>query len=244
MAKRPIFKCNLSSPFYETIDVEFKYYNGFADSQVKKSIDSLHSEYLKLFPTSNLIEISSKSSEELGVSLSAFNLMICSKNKQFSVESAFQSSKVFENGGPYIDLLYKSSKEAKKDPRLRNSGTLKHFVYYKRTFELLPLTYFYDWLYVNALNQNPILANDILKYDSFSDILFNPEKSINCQARSAAIFVSLFKSGLLKNALQDHISFKNIVYGEELADNMQKRSQRTDEYYSEQLSFFRKENTK
>lgn len=39
-------------------------------------------------------------------------------NYNYSVECAFQSSKVFENGGAYTDLLYKTSREA-KDERLK-----------------------------------------------------------------------------------------------------------------------------
>ena len=47
------------------------------------------------------------------------------------------------------------------------------------------------------------------------EVEFNPEKSINCQARSAAIFVSLWKTGALEDALQDPESFKAVVYGSE-----------------------------
>lgn len=63
-----------------------------------------------------ILEISSKSLTSLGVELSAFNLKIITKKlqKSFSVECAFQASKVFENGGPFIDLLDKTSIEAKK----------------------------------------------------------------------------------------------------------------------------------
>ena len=31
----------------------------------------------------------------------------------------------------------------------------------------------------------------------FSDIVFNPNRSLNCQARAAALFVSLSKNGLI-----------------------------------------------
>ena len=56
-----------------------------------------------------------KSETDLGIKLRAFNLMINTKdNRIFSVEPAFQSSKVFELGGPYKDILDKSSCEAKK----------------------------------------------------------------------------------------------------------------------------------
>lgn len=121
--------------------------------------------------------------------------------KEYSVEMAFQASKVFENGGPYIDILEKTSKQAKTDPRLKNSGRLKCFYFDKRRFELLPMTYFYNWLYINTLNLYPDLANALMEYDSFTDIVFNPDKSINCQARAAAVYVSLRKKGILEQAI-------------------------------------------
>ena len=34
-------------------------------------------------------------------------------------------------------------------------------------------------------------------FQGFSDIVFNPNRSINCQARAAALFVSLSKNGLI-----------------------------------------------
>jgi len=134
-------------------------------------------------------------------------------NKVYSVEIAFQASKVFENGGPYIDILEKSSKEAKKDIRLKNSGRLKYFCFNNRKFELTPTTYFYNWLYINTLHVYPDLADRLMEYDAFTDIAFNPDKSINCQARAAAVYVSLRKSGLLNRALEDKDTFLNIVYG-------------------------------
>lgn len=81
-------------------------------TQKQKSILSLHKNFLEKYPQRRILEISTKSNNELGVKLSAFNLMIHTNERAFSVESAFQSSKVFENGGPYTDLLNKSSKEA------------------------------------------------------------------------------------------------------------------------------------
>ena len=80
-------------------------------------------------------------------------------------------------------------------------------------FPLNPPTYFYDWLYVNALNQHPEYHKKLLEFDAFTDIMFNPEKQINCQAKSVAIFVSLYKTGMLKEALKDRESFLKIVYG-------------------------------
>ena len=37
---------------------------------------------------------------------------------------------------------------------------------------------FYSWLYFIALNQNERLKVEILNYEAFTDIEFNPEKSL------------------------------------------------------------------
>ncbi len=135
---------------------------------------------------------------ELGTQLSAFNLMLKTKSgKKISVESIFQSSKVFSEGGPYKDIMDMSSRDAKKDERLKNSGNLIAFEYRNIRWELEPKTAFYDWIYLNALNLNDDLKQQALEYDAFTDIEFNPQKSINCQAYSIALFVALTKRNLL-----------------------------------------------
>ena len=173
----------------------------------------LDEEYSNLYPQCNVLEISSKSPLALGISLSAFNLQIKTNSRSFSVECAFQSSKVFEKGGPYIELLDKSSKEAKRDTRLHESGKLITFQYFDTEFPLEPKDYFYNWLYINALNQNKDLTNEIVRFDSFSYIEFNPQKSINCQAKAAAIYVGLHKQELLGTAISSPENFLKVVYG-------------------------------
>ena len=220
LAKRPVFIVADEEPFYLEKNTEFKFHSGFAEVQKKKSIKSLHQAFLKDNHSSRILEISSKSDDELGVKLSAFNLMIETKKKiNYTVEVVFQSSKVFQNGGPYRDMLEMTPKETKKDIRLKNSGRLKYFDLFGRKFELIPTTYFYNWLYINALNLNFDLADELMKFDSFTDIVFNPDKSINCQARAAAVYVSLRRKGLLEKALKDKDSFLEIVYGEKNKDN-------------------------
>ena len=153
---------------------------------------------------------------ELGVELSAFNLMIRTKIpglEEFSVESAFQASKVFESGGPYTDLLFKSSREAKKDPRIRNGGNLVRFEYFHKSYPLEPKDYFYCWLYINALAQNEEKAEAVMQYDSFTDIEFNPKKQFNCQAKALAVYAGLVTAGKLEEALSSHEEFLSIVYG-------------------------------
>ncbi|MCG9237513.1 hypothetical protein L1D30_04655 [Vibrio harveyi] len=208
MAKRPVF-----APYRDKVGVEeklidFKWYSGFAVSQKQKSIQSLHKE-AQVFGYHDLLEISSKSEDELGVSMSAFNLTITTKkhNRSFSVESAFQGSKVFERGGPYTDLFMVDSLTAKRDIRIKESGNLISFKFFNLSFPNEPRTFFYDWLYINALVQNTDICNSIRDYDGFTDIEFNPEKSINCQAHAVALYRSLVHNGVLQQALSSPSEF-------------------------------------
>lgn len=215
MAVRPVFEVALDNRFFVKTDVEFLFSPGFSIKQKQKSITSLHNAFLADSNDKKILEISTKSYQELGVKLSSFNLFLKTvKGNKFSVESAFQASKVFKLGGPYKDLLTVSSKEAKTDPRLKNSGQIIAFLFNGQRFPIEPKTYFYNWLYINALHLHEDLAKQVLAYDAFTDIAFNPEKSLNCQAEAAAIYVSLQKQGLLSIALTDKESFLKIVYGQ------------------------------
>jgi len=210
MAKRPIFAPNFSGfPYVDAIDIEFKWHPGFAKSQLQKSIVSLHEAAEKRNKISPILEISSKSMLPLGVSLSAFNLSLKTSNgQQMSVECAYQGSKVFENGGPYHELYSVSSLEAKTDERLKNSGEFVAFNFCGEDFPTEPKTAFYDWLYITALYQKERdFVKDLEVFQGFSDIVFNPNRSINCQARAAALFVSLSKNGLMDEQIfrdKDH----------------------------------------
>lgn len=212
MAERLCFIPTLDNKFVNEEVIEFKYHSGFAVTQKQKSIQSLHSEIQKKYPKTNILEISSKSKNELGVRLSAFNLELYNREKGelASVESIFQSSKVFEYGGPYKDLLYKSSLEAKKDIRIKDSGNLLYFDYCGARWDLEPKTMFYDYIYISALIENEEVAEELLKYNCFTDIEFNHKKSINCQARAAAIFVSLKRQNKLSDFIKDLRLFESI----------------------------------
>lgn len=178
MAVRPAWKTIGKKILCENFSFEWN--PGFAVSQKKKNIRNLHSSI-----NDKCLEISTKSDDELGKRLSAFNLKI----DGITLECVFQAAKVFENGGPYIDLLYVSPKEAKQDKRKETSGKLIGFTYNDFMWPLNPKTAFYDYLYIKAAMQT--LTEDekkeLLDFNYFTDIEFNPNKSINCQARSAAI---------------------------------------------------------
>lgn len=109
-------------------------------------------------------------------------------------------------------MLDKNSHEAKKDERLHTSGNVIAFRLENSEFSIRPTTFFYDWLYINAIYQNKKLADQLLDYTAFTDIAFNPAKSLNCQARSAALYVSLVQQGMLKDALSSAESFLALVY--------------------------------
>lgn len=199
MAKRPVFVPKFEGvTLVDIVDVEFEWFAGMHFTQKQKSIRSLHEAFRSQHSEAQILEISSKSEIELGTKLSAFNLMFKTKSgKNISVESIFQASKVFSNGGPYKDIMEMTSRDAKKDERLKNSGNLIAFEYRDTRWELEPKTAFYDWLYLNALNLNDDIKQAALSYNAFTDIEFNPQKSINCQAYSIALYIALTKRNLL-----------------------------------------------
>lgn len=212
--------CFISTPseasIYKELEIEFEYFTGFALSQKQRSINSMHKSINKMYSELKVLEISTKSTNPLGVSLSAFNLKFYDKvtNKEYPLENIFQSSKVFEKGGPYRDLLNVHPKDAKRDERLKTSGELTYFNYHGTIWDNEPKTMFYDWIYISALSRHEQLTKEILEYDTFTDIEFNHKKSINCQARAAAIFVSLSKLGKLEEALKDKDIFRKIYLDE------------------------------
>lgn len=237
MARRPVFIANeFGSHYVLTKIVEFKWFPGASISQKQKSIASLYGIASSLLHDDRILEISSKSKESLGIALSSFNLSITTKigNRTFTVESAYQASKVFQNGGPYVDLLNKPSKDAKRDPRLKSSGSLKCFRFGKTNWPLHPSTLFYDWLYINALSKHNKLASEVMHYVAFTDIEFNPVKSVNCQAHSAALFVSLAHRGLLAKALSSKQAFVEVIQGSEMSSD----SNINENQLSEQLFLF------
>ena len=94
MAQRPVYKIKSSYPYYECINVEFTYNGGFAVSQKQKNIQAIHEAYKASNSVAKVLEISSKSLQPLGVSLSAFNLLkkVHSMSIRIPVENVYQAS--------------------------------------------------------------------------------------------------------------------------------------------------------
>ncbi|MBE7383079.1 MAG: hypothetical protein F6J95_016905 [Leptolyngbya sp. SIO1E4] len=212
MAKRPVFiPTGKSKPLFDSEQIDFQWNPGFAPIQKKKNILALHkaAEAKHLF---SLLEVSTKSEKPLGQRLSAFNLKIETEIGEISIEAAYQGSKVFEMGGPFTDIYRMDSRSAKRDLRLKESGNLIQFKFFERNWPLNPPNAFYDWLYISALQPHQgFIKNELFKYQGFTDIEFNPSKSINCQARACALLVSLLKLNSLDGALRSQKDFIEMI---------------------------------
>ena len=195
--------------FYSEELISFTYVQGLAFSQKQKCADSLQRSILQLHPGSPVLEVSTKSREKIGIACSAFNLRL----DGHPLESAFQSGKVFADIGGFEEAAKLPPKEA-RDFVKEHSGShpLIRFRYAGSDFPLEPKTFFYDWLYVNALKQSGIDLARLSVYDTFTDIEFNEKKQVNCQARSLAIAVSLQKAGLFEKASANPHTFLHLVY--------------------------------
>ena len=203
MANRPVFVSD-EKRLVRIAEVEFDFASGFAKSQKQKCIVNLHESYKRWHPEAKLLDISRYSNNELGVALSAFNLTLkTAEGQELPVELAYQAGKVFAQGGPYLDLLDKKPSDAKRDPRLENSGKLIGFQFDGAEISLHPIRLFYTWLYLRGLDNHRDLADQLMAYDAFTDIVFNPNKSTNCQAHAAAVYVSLRKRGDEDKAVKD-----------------------------------------
>lgn len=212
MASRPIFVPRWEgSRLVEEVAIDFSWHPGFAPVQKKKNVVALH-EAASSKGFAHVLEVSTKSEEKLGSRLSAFNLKVTLPDGRTGpLESAYQGSKVFRDGGPFVDLYDLAPRDAKRDERLKNSGPLIGFRFGSDEWGLEPKTAFYDWLYLYSLKDHAAFLRKLLEYDGFTDIEFNPEKSLNCQARSCAILVSLLRKNLFPKVAHDKELFISVL---------------------------------
>lgn len=191
-----------------------------------------------------ILEVSTASRDyEVGQALSAMNLIYSDRltGESYPLENWFQSSKVFikdgEEKGPYRELLGvrlakryvnahpdKKTIEQFKDDELFeiiqsdiNGALMSCFRLSGVDYPLLPRSAFYDYLYVSALcqPQNSELAEELMNYRIFTDIMFNPgsgkNRKFNTQARSCAIYVALSKRQVLDGGMLPFQHFVNEV---------------------------------
>jgi hypothetical protein len=215
MAKRIVFlpRMDDSGILFDEREVTFDWVAGMSRCQNQKWIRNLHQSAKEQLGIDNLLEISSRSELTLGVELSAFNLKLKHEEVLASVECLYQGSKVFERGGPFTDLYSTGSKEAKQDSRLKSSGDLIHFEFNSHVWGLSDSPNFYDYLYILGLS-NFRKSKELLEFQAFTDFAYSQSgskmshgRSFNCQARSAAIYSSLYQSDQLENFLDSPEKF-------------------------------------
>ena len=140
MAKRPAWSVQDDVVICENFD--FMWSGGFSITQKQKNIRALHQSIYEM-KHEKALEVSSKSEVRVGKEIGAFSLEL----DGIFLENVFQAAKQYENGGPYLDLLNVSPKQAKRDERHCNSGKLVGFVRNDEIWTLEPKTAFYDYIY-------------------------------------------------------------------------------------------------
>jgi len=210
MAVRPVFMPRLEGASGVTVaEVSFTWVPGMAPAQRRKCAASLQEAVREAWPRLKALEISSKSGERLGVRLSAFNLGFESRRSGgfVCVESVYQCSKVFAAAGPFPEGYRLNAAEARALVAEHADQPLQAFELHGERWPLLPRRAFYNWVYCHALRANPRLVQEVLRYSCFTDIEFNPSRSVNCQAYAVALYVSLTACGQLEQALSGRDAF-------------------------------------
>lgn len=203
MAEKSVFISKSSYPFFEEVRVNIDWFGGFALSQKRKCQIGLHQNFLAAYPDMKVLEISSASTLSLGAKLSAMNLSKRTSRGITTVESAFQASRIYKNEvekiGPFPEYMFLPGRECKKLVKEASNGWIsKEYCFDGMTFyaPAYHISLFYDFLYLNALlePENQEIREQLLSegFNAFSDLA---TKSLNCQARSAAIFVGLVQAG-------------------------------------------------
>ena len=213
MAVRSIFISKTEYPFFEERKVQLEWFGGFALSQKRKCEIGLHNNFLHMYPDYKTLEVSCASTNQLGKRLSAMNLLkevnvVIDGNIHkgiTSVESVFQSSRVYDDGneqiGPFPEYIMVSGQDSKKKVKEASKGLHSYRYFFEDTYFYAPeyhISLFYDFVYMNALleDSNADVMRQLVEgeYTAFSDLA---TLSLNSQARSCAIFVGLYKAGLL-----------------------------------------------
>lgn len=209
MAIRSVYYIKDNIVVIENFNV--KWASGLALSQKQKNIENLHHAICERFSVepNRILEVSTKSHTEIGRLLSSFNLKLKVNDHEYSFESVYQSSKVFQDGlfdtRQYEEWKLLDGYTAKKRSQ-EVKLPLAEFRFNQRSFPLDPKTMFFDWLYISCIEQFN-LDFLISQYDYFTDIEFNPEKMVSTQANSLCKYKWLVEHNLVKEYLLDPIKY-------------------------------------
>lgn len=173
--------------------VDFKWEPGLSTAQKRRSCANMIKVINEAASYGEALDISSASTEDLGVKLSAFNL----KWKGRTIECWYQGSKVYKNAG-VVHHLYDADPVTAKQYRRKLAGDIiVGFNLAGQEFPTEPRTFFYDYIYLNGLYEQFGTGLDISKYNAFTDIQSNLEIEA-CQARSVCEYKLLQQNGQLE----------------------------------------------
>lgn len=188
MAEKSVFISKMEYPFFEEVHVNIDWFAGFAMSQKRKCQIGLHQNFLMAYPDEKVLEISSTSLMSLGSRLSAMNLNKRTQRGLTTVESAYQSSRIYSDGvktvGPFPDYLFLPGRECKKLVKAASGGMHSYMYEFDGMTFYAPawhISQFYDFLYLNALlePENKGVKEQLLaeEFTCFTDLA---TKSLNC----------------------------------------------------------------
>lgn len=176
----------------------------------KELLDAVKGSVVMIDPngTDKWLEVSTRSESNLGKRLSAFNLKVKLAGTESTVESIYQASKVFERGGPFLEVAEMRPWIAKKYIQTKKNGLgeIKGFSFHK-DYPSQPPELFYTFLYFSGLRTS-LTEEDktqLVKIQYFTDIMANPLSSINTQARAMARYVSMMRLGIEMPNDQDEL---------------------------------------
>ncbi len=139
-------------------------------------------------PPGRVLEISSRSSQQLGRDLSAMNLRAAGDPRGRTVEAVYQAAKCYGDGGP-DDAHCESGYAAKRrDRERRRAGPLAGFEHEGVRWRTDTGSAFYDRLWARSAlaGRGEAVVARLQEYDAFSDQFHRPG-AVACQAKAAAI---------------------------------------------------------
>lgn len=126
MTKRSVYLPKATRPFFKRKEISCEF---APDTRKSKRAQTVCDAWQALHPEQSILDVSIHSPSESGQKLARENLSLrlATLRKAFCVSTIELASKTFKNGGPYVDLLGTPLKEAKNDPRLKDSGKIVHY---------------------------------------------------------------------------------------------------------------------
>ena len=209
MARRMVFF--VKDGKVERKKIKFKGIPGKSEDVLNNNVKRLHSKL-----TQRALEVSRYSQDPLGIKMDRRALYIQPNYAGgIYLESFYQGSKIFENGGPHRHWVFLSPIDVLDDKRLENSGQI---VRYWSLFEheyWYESEHYFDYHYIKACvrSLSKYDLEELLKYEVFTDIEYNPNKEDITPAIAAALlkllYIKIGYDGLQRLDKKSFISYYN-----------------------------------